>query len=41
MRQVCLSFAFGSLPHDEVMRSLRLFADEVMPALRGRLTPTG
>lgn len=41
MRQVCLNFAFGSLPHEKVMRSLRLFADEVMPALRGRLTPTG
>jgi alkanesulfonate monooxygenase SsuD/methylene tetrahydromethanopterin reductase-like flavin-dependent oxidoreductase (luciferase family) len=37
MRQVCLNFAFGSLPHEKVMRSLRLFADEVMPALRGRL----
>ncbi|MBV8085734.1 MAG: LLM class flavin-dependent oxidoreductase, partial [Chloroflexi bacterium] len=25
---------FGSLPHDQTMRSLKLFAEEVMPALR-------
>ena len=34
MRQVGLWFAFGNLPHEQVMRSLRLFAGEVMPALR-------
>jgi alkanesulfonate monooxygenase SsuD/methylene tetrahydromethanopterin reductase-like flavin-dependent oxidoreductase (luciferase family) len=34
LRQVCLLFAFGNLPHEKVMRSLRLFASEVMPALR-------
>jgi alkanesulfonate monooxygenase SsuD/methylene tetrahydromethanopterin reductase-like flavin-dependent oxidoreductase (luciferase family) len=39
MRQVCLNFAFGSLPHEQVMRSLRLFAAEVMPALRSRGHP--
>jgi alkanesulfonate monooxygenase SsuD/methylene tetrahydromethanopterin reductase-like flavin-dependent oxidoreductase (luciferase family) len=27
------SFAWGSLPHDQALRSLRLFVDEVMPAL--------
>ena len=27
-------FCFGSLPHDAAMRSLRLFADEVMPHFR-------
>jgi len=26
-------FAFGDLPHDKVMRSIKLFASEVMPAL--------
>ena len=34
LRQVCLLFAFGNLPHEKVMRSLRLFSSEVMPALR-------
>ena len=34
MRQVCLLFAFGNLPHEKVMRSIRLFATEVMPAFR-------
>ena len=29
-----LQMAFGSLTHIEAMRSLRLFAEEVMPALR-------
>jgi alkanesulfonate monooxygenase SsuD/methylene tetrahydromethanopterin reductase-like flavin-dependent oxidoreductase (luciferase family) len=31
-------FAFGQLSHERVCRSLRLFAEEVMPAFRA--TPT-
>jgi alkanesulfonate monooxygenase SsuD/methylene tetrahydromethanopterin reductase-like flavin-dependent oxidoreductase (luciferase family) len=34
LRQLCLLFAFGNLPHDTVLRSMRLFASEVMPAFR-------
>ncbi|HET7354891.1 MAG TPA: LLM class flavin-dependent oxidoreductase [Gaiellaceae bacterium] len=34
LRQICLLFAFGNLPHEKVMRSLELFAAEVLPALR-------
>ena len=34
MRQVGLWFAFGNLPHAKVVRSLELFAGEVMPGLR-------
>ena len=34
MRQVCLLFAFGNLPHEKVMRSMRLFATEVMPGMQ-------
>jgi alkanesulfonate monooxygenase SsuD/methylene tetrahydromethanopterin reductase-like flavin-dependent oxidoreductase (luciferase family) len=34
LRQICLLFAFGNLPHAKVMRSLELFAAEVLPALR-------
>jgi alkanesulfonate monooxygenase SsuD/methylene tetrahydromethanopterin reductase-like flavin-dependent oxidoreductase (luciferase family) len=34
LRQVGLWFAFGRLPHERVMRSLELFAREVMPAFR-------
>jgi alkanesulfonate monooxygenase SsuD/methylene tetrahydromethanopterin reductase-like flavin-dependent oxidoreductase (luciferase family) len=34
LRQVCLLFAFGNLPHDKVMRSMRLFATEVIPGLK-------
>jgi alkanesulfonate monooxygenase SsuD/methylene tetrahydromethanopterin reductase-like flavin-dependent oxidoreductase (luciferase family) len=33
LRQICLLFAFGNLPHEKVMRSLELFAAEVLPAL--------
>jgi alkanesulfonate monooxygenase SsuD/methylene tetrahydromethanopterin reductase-like flavin-dependent oxidoreductase (luciferase family) len=33
-RQLGLWFAFGSLPHGKVMRSLELFSREVMPAFR-------
>jgi alkanesulfonate monooxygenase SsuD/methylene tetrahydromethanopterin reductase-like flavin-dependent oxidoreductase (luciferase family) len=36
LRQVCLLFSFGNLPHDKVMRSLRLFTDEVMPQVKRR-----
>ena len=28
------NFAFGSMPHDKVMASMKLFADEVMPKFR-------
>jgi alkanesulfonate monooxygenase SsuD/methylene tetrahydromethanopterin reductase-like flavin-dependent oxidoreductase (luciferase family) len=34
LRQLCLLFTFGNLPHEKVMRSLELFAAEVLPALR-------
>ena len=37
LRQLCLLFAFGNLPHNKVMRSLGLFAAEVMPGLRKRI----
>ena len=33
LRQICLLFAFGNLPHEKVMRSMELFAQEVLPAL--------
>jgi alkanesulfonate monooxygenase SsuD/methylene tetrahydromethanopterin reductase-like flavin-dependent oxidoreductase (luciferase family) len=33
------SFAWGSLPHEQVMHSLRLFTEEVMPAFTGSATP--
>lgn len=33
---VCM-FQFGSMPHDLVVRSLRLFTDEVMPAVKASL----
>jgi alkanesulfonate monooxygenase SsuD/methylene tetrahydromethanopterin reductase-like flavin-dependent oxidoreductase (luciferase family) len=36
LRQVCLLFAFGNLPHDKVMRSIGLFAAQVMPWLKER-----
>ncbi len=35
MEQVALLFAFGTLPHEKVLRSIRLFAEQVIPALRG------
>jgi hypothetical protein len=31
---VACAFTWGSLPHAQAMRSLRLFSEEVMPALR-------
>jgi alkanesulfonate monooxygenase SsuD/methylene tetrahydromethanopterin reductase-like flavin-dependent oxidoreductase (luciferase family) len=34
LQQLCLLFAFGNLPHEKVMRSLELFAEQVLPALR-------
>lgn len=34
LRQICLLFAFGNLPHTKVMRSMELFANEVLPVLR-------
>ena len=33
---VICSFAWGTFPHEQVLRSLRLFAEEVMPALSDR-----
>jgi alkanesulfonate monooxygenase SsuD/methylene tetrahydromethanopterin reductase-like flavin-dependent oxidoreductase (luciferase family) len=36
---VC-SFAWGTLPHEQVLRSLHLFAREVMPAFSGSPAPT-
>jgi alkanesulfonate monooxygenase SsuD/methylene tetrahydromethanopterin reductase-like flavin-dependent oxidoreductase (luciferase family) len=32
---VICSFAWGTLPHQQALRSLRLFAQEVMPAFSG------
>jgi len=32
--QLMLNIASGSLPQDEVLKSMRLFAEEVMPAMR-------
>ena len=34
MEQLALLFAFGDLPHDKVMRSMRLFAEEVIARAR-------
>ena len=34
LKQLGLWFAFGNLPHERVMRSLELFAAEVLPAFR-------
>jgi alkanesulfonate monooxygenase SsuD/methylene tetrahydromethanopterin reductase-like flavin-dependent oxidoreductase (luciferase family) len=34
MEQLALLFAFGRLPHEKVLRSMRLFATEVAPAFR-------
>ena len=28
------TFKFGGIPHEEVMKSMKLFAKEVMPAFR-------
>jgi alkanesulfonate monooxygenase SsuD/methylene tetrahydromethanopterin reductase-like flavin-dependent oxidoreductase (luciferase family) len=33
------AFAWGTLPHDQALRSLRLFAEEVMPAFADRTAP--
>jgi alkanesulfonate monooxygenase SsuD/methylene tetrahydromethanopterin reductase-like flavin-dependent oxidoreductase (luciferase family) len=35
MGHLALLFAFGNLPHESVLRSMRLFAREVLPAIRG------
>ena len=34
-------FAFGDLTRDEALRSIGLFAEEVMPKLRGKTVETG
>jgi alkanesulfonate monooxygenase SsuD/methylene tetrahydromethanopterin reductase-like flavin-dependent oxidoreductase (luciferase family) len=36
LAMLVLMFQYGGMPHDLVTRSLRLFADEVMPAVRAR-----
>jgi alkanesulfonate monooxygenase SsuD/methylene tetrahydromethanopterin reductase-like flavin-dependent oxidoreductase (luciferase family) len=36
LRQMCLLFAFGNLPHEKVMRSMRLFGEQVMPQVKAR-----
>jgi alkanesulfonate monooxygenase SsuD/methylene tetrahydromethanopterin reductase-like flavin-dependent oxidoreductase (luciferase family) len=33
------TFNFGGIPHDAILRAMRLFANEVMPAFQGELTP--
>jgi hypothetical protein len=33
------AFAWGTFPHEQTLRSLRLFAEEVMPAFAGSATP--
>jgi hypothetical protein len=33
------AFAWGTLPHEQALRSLRLFAEEVMPAFAGSAAP--
>jgi alkanesulfonate monooxygenase SsuD/methylene tetrahydromethanopterin reductase-like flavin-dependent oxidoreductase (luciferase family) len=35
MEQLALLFAFGNLSHENVLRSMRLFADQVLPSIRG------
>jgi alkanesulfonate monooxygenase SsuD/methylene tetrahydromethanopterin reductase-like flavin-dependent oxidoreductase (luciferase family) len=37
---VICAFAWGTLSHEQTLRSLRLFTDEVMPAFSGSTTPT-
>jgi hypothetical protein len=32
---VICAFAWGTLPHEHTLRSLRLFVEEVMPAFAG------
>jgi alkanesulfonate monooxygenase SsuD/methylene tetrahydromethanopterin reductase-like flavin-dependent oxidoreductase (luciferase family) len=34
------AFAWGTLPHEQTLRSLRLFTEEVMPAFSGSTAPT-
>ena len=35
-----LQFSVGTLPHDQVMRSIELFGTEVAPVIRTRLAGT-
>jgi hypothetical protein len=37
---VLCAFAWGTLPHEHALRSLRLFTEEVMPAFAGSTVPT-
>jgi hypothetical protein len=37
---VICAFAWGTLPHEHTLRSLRLFTEEVMPAFSGSVAPT-
>jgi len=36
---VICAFAWGTFPYEQTLRSLRLFAEEVMPAFAGSATP--
>jgi alkanesulfonate monooxygenase SsuD/methylene tetrahydromethanopterin reductase-like flavin-dependent oxidoreductase (luciferase family) len=36
---VVCSFAWGTTPHEQMLRSMRLFAEEVMPAFSGGVAP--
>ena len=36
---VICAFAWGTLPHEQTLHSLRLFAEEVMPAFAGSAAP--
>ena len=36
---VICAFAWGTFPHEQTLRSLRLFAEEVMPAFAGSAAP--
>ena len=36
---VICAFAWGTFPHTQTLRSLRLFAEEVMPAFAGSAAP--
>lgn len=38
-REVVVNFNFGGLPHEQAMSSIRLFAAEVLPAIREMATP--
>ena len=35
------TFNFGGVPHEDILRAMRLFAKEVMPAFQDESTPAG